>query len=143
MAVTVSSRSSSVTLSGIPDKMRLFLQSYYCRSSFDGCRRSTVLSKQSHFARNHALFSWSLFMTKSFRLLKSSLKLLMLLMILSSRPFNKSAVTAISFFPQVLYSWVNLTVYMQQLCKVHFQNYKYILSSCITRSVHKQPEKVK
>ena len=124
IAVTVSSRSSSLMLSGIPDKTRLFLQSYCSRSSIDDCRTSTLLSKQSHFARNCALSSWNLFMTMSFRLLKSSLKLLMLLMMLSSRLFNKSVVTAISFFPQVLYSWVILTSTHQKLLKVHFQNFR-------------------
>ena len=57
MAVTASSSSSSLMLSGIPDKMRLFLWSYCSRSSIDGCRTSTLLSKQSHIACNHILSS--------------------------------------------------------------------------------------
>ena len=75
----------------------------------DDCRMSTLLSKQSHFALNRVFSFWILFITIYFRLLKPSLMPLMLLMILSSRLFNESAVTAISFLPRVLHSWVLLT----------------------------------
>ena len=50
--------------------------SYCFRSATDDCITSILLSKQSQFAHNGALSSWSYFMTTSFRLLKSSLKLL-------------------------------------------------------------------
>ena len=50
--------------------------SYCFRSAIDDCITSILLSKQSHFAHNGALSSWSYFMRTSFRLLKSSLRLL-------------------------------------------------------------------
>ena len=49
MAFFLSSRSSSLTLSVVPDKMRLFLWSYCSRSSVDDCRTSTL------FLNNHIL----------------------------------------------------------------------------------------
>lgn len=94
IAVNVSSRSSSLMLSGIPNKVRLFLQPYcfrslISRSLIDYCRTPMFFSKQSYFACNCALSSWSLFVTMSFKLLKSSLKL-------NQSLFNESVVIAIS-----------------------------------------------
>ena len=95
MAISTFSRWLSLTLSSIQDKTRLFLLWYCRRLSIYYWKRSTLFSKQSHFARNHMLSSWSLFMTRLFKLLKSSLKLFMLAMILSTRFFNESVVTAV------------------------------------------------
>ena len=81
---TVFSKWLSGILSGIPAKTKLFFLPY-CPKEFRFCSRVTTLfSKVPHFALSLSFSSCNGLITISFRLIISSFKLLILLMIFSS-----------------------------------------------------------
>ena len=91
--VTVDSSSESWILSGMPEITKLFLLPYCSRASWEDSIKATLFSNCWHLTRSLSFSSCSLLMTVSFRLIISSFKLLILLIILASRIWRHSLLT--------------------------------------------------
>ena len=101
--VTVDSRSVSWTLSETPGITILFLLRYCSRASREVLILFNLFSSFRHLWHNFSWFCWRHLMAIYFKLMISSLTLFMYFMILSSRFWRDSLVTAEFFFALVLY----------------------------------------
>ena len=118
--VTVDSRSESWTMFGMGNITILCLLPYYSRASR---KVSTVFNFFQHLWRRFSLFSWSRFITASFKLIISSLALFTFFITLPSRFWKDSLFTAESFFALVMYSCfiiIHTAQYQPTICKFYW-----------------------